>query len=172
MDDALREALSGSLSEANDQEIVDVLATAAVPRTDAAAVDTYATVAGRFGYSQIDGRHAVQESDIRLLVGTATLTDWGALVSDGLTAVEHLRNIVGGLRVSPLIAAAAGNKQDVMVRKGAARDMVAPIWEGVEIITDNVTKAKTGEIVVTARIMSDRAVTRAGGFGRVQAQHV
>ena len=33
---------------------------------------------------------------------------------------------------------------------GMRRDMVAPIWEGVEIIFDELTMAKTGEIVLTA----------------------
>ena len=169
MDEALRLALAGALSEANDQQIVAQILTD-VARTAATAADTFATVASRFAYANVDGRHAQQESDIRLLVGAETLADWGALMADGRTAVQSAREIVGGVRVSPLIADAAANKQDVLIRKGAARDMVAPIWEGVALIVDEVTGSKKGEIGITAVAHSDRAVTRAAGFARVQSQ--
>ena len=170
MDEALRLALTAALSEANDQEIVDQIVSD-VARTDAGAADTYAKVADRFAYAMVDGRHAQQESDVRLLVGTATLADWGALSDTGRSAVQNVRSIVGGLRVSPLVAAAAGNKQDVIVRRGLARDAVAPVWDGVEIIVDNVTGSGKGEIEITARVHSDRKVIRAAGFARIQAQH-
>ena len=170
MDEALRLALSGALSEANDQEIVDQIVTD-VGRTAAGAADTYASVASRFGYAPVDGRHAQQESDLRLLVGSATLADWGALNTDGRSAVQNVRDIVGGVRVSPLIAGVSGNKQDVLARKGSARDMVAPIWSGVTIIVDEVSGSGKGEIEITAVAMSDRKVLRTGGFARIQAQH-
>ena len=43
-------------------------------------------------------------------------------------------------------------------------DAVAPIWEGVTIIPDEVTKAATGEIVLTAVMLHAVKVLRSDGF--------
>ena len=37
-----------------------------------------------------------------------------------------------------------------MIPLGSRRDMVAPIWEGITLIPDEITKAANGQIVVTA----------------------
>ena len=63
---------------------------------------------------------------IRLLVGSATLADAAVLYRGNNaddSAVDSLRRITGGLRVSPNIAAASGNKQDALVRKGLRDDV-------------------------------------------------
>ena len=54
--------------------------------------------------------------------------------------------ITGGLRVSPNIAAASGNKQDVLVRRGMRDDVHVGLWPGIEIIDDQLTNAATGEV--------------------------
>ena len=87
------------------------------------------------------------------------------------SAVDSIRRISGGLKVSPHVAPAASNKQDVIVRLGSRMDAVAPLWEGVSIINDEVTGAKKGEITITAVLMAAWKVIRTGGFKRVQAQH-
>ena len=87
------------------------------------------------------------------------------------SAADSLRRISGGLKVSAHIAATAIHKRDVLVRKGSRPDAVAPIWRGVSLIPDEVTKAKSGEIVVTAVMLAAYKVTRTSGFARVQVQH-
>lgn len=172
MGEALRMALSDALSEANDQEIVDQIV-ADVARTDAGAADDFAKYRSRFLYSQVDGRFATMPSDVRMLVGAATLAHMGGALqaNTAVSALDSLSDASGGVRTSALIAAVANSKQDVIVRKGMRRDMVAPIWQGVSLIVDEATKAGTGEIVITARAMSARKVIRAGGFARIQSQH-
>ena len=173
MGEALRQALSEALSEANDQEVIDQIVTD-VARTDAAAQNTFATYRSALVYGRIDGRFASMESDIRVLVGSSTLAHMaGKYRSNSAddSAVDSIRRISGGLRVSPHIAAVAGNKQDAIVRRGSRRDMVAPVWDGVTLIPDEVTKAKTGEIVITAVALSARKVIRTDGFARIQTQH-
>ena len=111
---------------------------------------------------------------MRLLVGSATLAHMSGLYrgnSADDSAVDSVRRISGGLRVSPHVAAVASNKQDVIVRRGTRRDAVAPMWQGVQLIPDEITKAGTGEIVVTAVLLAAFKVLRTGGFARVQAQH-
>ena len=172
-EDALGDWIVSSLGEANDQELVDELV-AEIGRTDAAAIDTFATYHSRLAYGVVDGRFAQREADVRLLVGSETLAHMGGVYrgNNSDTAVPtSFRNLGVGLRVSPLIAAAAGDKQDVFVRLGSGRDMVNPIWEGVEIIRDPYTKAKAGEIVLTAVMQSARDVLRDDAFDRIQSQH-
>ena len=57
-----------------------------------------------------------------------------------------------------------------MVRKGARMDAVAALWDRV-IIDDNVTKAQTGEVVLTAVLYAAFKVVRVAGFARLQVQH-
>ena len=173
MDAALRQNLSDALSDAVDQEVVDQIVTD-VARTDAAAADSFASYRSRLAYDRLDGRFASTEGDIRLLVGATTLSSMSAKYRGNNaddSAVDSLRRISGGVRVSAHIAAVAANKQDAIVRRGLRRDAVAPMWQGVTIIPDEITKAKTGEIVLTAVMMAAFKVLRTDGFARVQTQH-
>ena len=173
MDDALRMALSSGLQEALDKELVDQIVSD-VGRTDASAADTFASYRSRFVYAQIDGRFATSEADIRLLVGSATLQDAAILYRSNNaddSVVDSLRRVSGGLRVSAHIAAASGNKQDVLVRRGTNDDAHVGLWPGVQIIDDQVTAASKGEVNLTAVLLAAWKVTRAAGFARIQAQH-
>lgn len=173
MDDALRNALSAGLREGLDKELVDQIVTD-VERTDAGAADTFATYRSRFVYAQVDGRYAASEADIRLLVGSATLQDAAILYRGNNaddSAVDSLRRISGGLRVSPNIESVAAHKQDVLVRKGLRDDVHIGLWPGVEIIADQVTKSTKGEVILTAVLLAAWKVTRAAGFARIQSQH-
>lgn len=79
--------------------------------------------------------------------------------------------VTGGVRVSAHVPAAVGNKQNAIVRLGMRRDMVAPIWEGVTLIPDEITLAKNGQIVITAVMLHAVKLLRAGGFYKQQTQH-
>ena len=58
-----------------------------------------------------------------------------------------------------------------MIRLGSRRDMVAPIWEGVTLIPDEITKAASGQIVITAVMLHAVRILRAEGFFKQQTQH-
>ena len=173
MDDALRSALASGLQEALDKELVDQIV-ADVSQTSATAADTFASYRSRFVYAQIDGSFATSEADIRLLVGSATLQDAAVLYRSNNaddSAVDSLRRVSGGLRVSPNVAAVASHKQDVIVRRGLRDDAHVGIWPGVAVIDDQVTAASKGEINLTAVLLAAWKVTRSAGFARVQSQH-
>ena len=53
-----------------------------------------------------------------------------------------------------------------------ARDMVAPVWENIDLIVDEVTKAADGQIVLTAVMMHAVKLLRADGFYKQGTQHV
>ena len=173
MADGLRTALRFALSEALDKEVVDRII-ADVTSTTVSDIDDFAKVRSRQLYGNVDGRHAMSEADIKMLVGTATLAFWSTLYRGNNaddSAVDSVRRVSGGLRVSPHIAAVTGTKQDVIVRKGMMMDAVAPIWSALTLISDEVTKAGTGEIQLTALAMANFRVVRTTGFAVVESKH-
>ncbi len=173
MDSDLRSALARGLSEKTDAEVIAQIVED-VSRTAASAADDYDSYRKRLIYDHIDGRFASMESDMRILVGSETLADMSPLfrgAQGDVSVVENVRRLSGGLRVSPHIAVAASDKQDAIVRRGMRRDMVCPMWRGVNVIFDEVTKAATGEIVLTAILQFAKKVIRTDGFARVETQH-
>ena len=86
-------------------------------------------------------------------------------------ALEDVMQVTAGVRVSAHVPPVSSNKQNAVIRLGMRRDMVAPIWSGVTLIPDNVTKAKSGEIVITAVMLHAIQLLRAGGFYKQETQH-
>ena len=173
MPEAFRQALGMGLSESLDKELIDQIVVD-VARTDAAAVQTFATYRSKLVYDAIDGRFAMGESEIRLLLGSATLAHAaGQYRSNNAddSAVDSLRRISGGLRVSAHVAAVAASKQDVVVRKGSREDAAVGMWAGVEIIDDPYSGSGKGERELTAVLLAAFKVTRPAGFRRIQVQH-
>ena len=172
MAEALRRALMDGLSEALDAQVIAQIVSD-VTRTAASAADDFDSYRKRFIYDQIDGRFASGESDLRLLVGPGTLQDAATLfrsANGDVSAVDSLRRISGGVRVSPHIPGPTSHKQDVLARRGSRPDAVAPIWRNIALIPDEVTQAAKGEIRVTAVALAAFKVIRTSGFSRVQAQ--
>lgn len=174
MADSLRSALSAGLSEAMDAKVLAQII-ADVSQTEADGADTFATYRSRLIYGRLDGRHASSEGELRVLAGAATVAHMagqyrGNTADD--SAVDSIRRVSGGVRVSAHIPAVASNKQDAIVRVGSRMgEAVAPVWEGVTLIRDEVTKAGTGEISLTAVMLAAYKVVRASGFARIETQH-
>ena len=140
----------------------------------ASAIDTFATYRSRFAYSQVDGKYAMTAGELRLLVGSDTYAHMATVYrgdSSDLDALASLMTATGGVRVSANMTAVSGDKQNVVIRRGDRQDAVTPIWEGISLITDEVTQAKAGEIIVTAVMLYAFKVLRADGFSKVQSQH-
>ena len=170
---AIQATLRGGLAEKYDAQCIAELLT--VNQTVAGAAYTYATYISRLVYGRIDGRFAGEESDIRLLVGTATLAHAAGLYrtnNSEASAVRTLRELTGGVRASVHIPAVAANKQDALVIRGVGRrNAVCPIWQGVEITVDRVTKAGAGTVEIFAAMYAAFSVSRADGFSREETQH-
>ena len=148
--------------------VADVKQVAAV-----ASAETFATYRKRLVYDRIDGRFAKKEGDIKILWASDTLSHASGLYRGNTaddSAVDSLRRVAAGVEVSAHIAAPATNLQDVLIRRGSRRDMVVPVWRGVTIIMDEVTKAATGEIVITGVMQFAKKVIRTDGFARVQVR--
>ena len=173
MDDALRAALSMGLQEKADNQFITQLVTD-VGRTDAVAtVETFATYRTRLLYSQLEARHAKMESDIKLLLGTGTLTHMASAYRSNNaddSAADSLRMKAGGVQLSAHIAAPATNLQDVIVRKGMMDDAIYVMWDGPVAIFDEVTRSGLGEIELTLAGFDAWKVIRTAGFARVQCR--
>ena len=178
MDASLRDNLSASLMDKLDQQILvgtnGLLTGTNLANHAAAAATTFANYVADFGYGRVDGRYASSTSMLRAVVGSATLAHAGTTYrhanADDL-AIERLMAITGGIKVSAHVPAVASNKQNAVIRLGMRRDMVAPIWEGVTLIPDEISKASSGEIIVTAVMLSAQKILRSAGFYKQETQH-
>ena len=176
MDSALRENLSMGLSDGLDDQIITgsegLLTGTKLANHDAAAVTDYAAYVN-MAFGRVDGRYASGAGAIRVLMGASVYAHAGATyrnASVDRTALDRLMDITGGVQVSDHVPAAVGNKQNAVIRLGMRRDMVAPVWEGVTIIPDEVTKAKAGQIVITAMMLHAVKILRTDGFYKQQIQ--
>ena len=100
-----------------------------------------------------------------MVVGAATLKDLGSTyrnASVDRSALDRLMELTAGVRVSAHVPAPATNRQDAVIRRGMSTTATAPVWEGVTIIPDEVTKAKAGQIVITAVMLFAMKVLRTG----------
>ena len=82
-----------------------------------------------------------------------------------------MTEITGGVRVSAHVPNVANSKQNVLIRLGTRRDMVAPVWGAVTLIPDEITLAGKGQIQLTAVLLHAVKLLRAGGFYKQQSQH-
>lgn len=178
MDAALRMNLADGLQDGLDAQIMTgtngLLTGTNLGDHDAAAVTTYANYISQFAFGRVDGRIASSAAAVRSVMGAGSYAHAGETYRNNnvdRTALDRLMDLTGGVRVSAHVPAAAGNKQEAVIRLGSNPDMVAPIWENVAIIPDEVTKAGTGQIVLTAVLLHAIKILRTAGFYKQETQH-
>ena len=180
MDMALRDNLSMALSDKLDSEVLvgdqgflgaNGLANPANPGATATFADYRGLV---YDDDVLDGLYAYQASDVRLVLGrhayNHAATVYRANNADD-SGIDSLMRVSGGVRISRHVPDPAANDQGLVVSKAPdMRNAVAPIWEGVTLIPDELTKASTGEIVVTAVMLHAVKILRAAAFARKEVQ--
>ena len=178
MDMSLRENLSMGLADGLDKQVIQgtngLLTGTNLANHNVTAVTTYALFREQFAYGRVDGRYAATAGDIRVVMGAATYAHAASQYrgnNDNMDALMSLLQATAGVRVSAHVPAVSGSKQSAIVRLGNARDMVAPIWEGVTLIPDEITQAKKGQIIITAVMLHAVKVLRTDGFYKQQTQH-
>lgn len=178
MSESLRMNLSDALSDGLDKAILSgvsgLLTGTNLPNHAAAAVTTYAGYLSSFGYSRVDGKYAAMTADLRVVAGSGTYAHMGSVYranESDMNALDRLMAISGGVKVSSHVPAVSNaHKQNAVIRLGMRRDAVAPIWS-VTLIPDEVTKAKQGQVVITAVMMAAQKILRADGFYKQESQH-
>ena len=171
MDAGLRMNLSDALADALDKQIIagvnGLLNGTNLANNDVSAQTNFEAYLSDLVYGRIDGTYASMTSEIRVVLGATTNAHAGGVyrnTSVDRNALDRLMEITGGVKVSAHVPAVASMKQNAIVRRGMRRDMVAPIWEGVTLIPDEVTKAASGQIVITAVMLHAVKILRAAGF--------
>ena len=179
MDAALRQNLSDGLSDGLDKQVIagdnGLLGSSGLTAPDAPTTTANFAAYRSLIYDSavIDGRYASGAADVRVLLGAETYAHAASVYRGNNaddSALDSLMRVAGGLRVSAHVPAAASDDQALIVRKGGRMDAVAPIWEGVTIIPDEVTKAANGQIVITAVLLHAVKILRTDGFARKAVQ--
>ena len=179
MDEALRMNLSDALADGLDKEILagtnGLFTGTNVANHNVTAITTYALYRSELGYGRVDGTYAGGVGDLRIVMGADTYGHAAGVFRSAnagdRAALEDLMQVTGGVKVSAHVPDATANKQNAVIRLGTRRDMVAPVWEGVTLIPDEITKAGSGQIVVTAVMLHAVKILRAAGFYKQQTQH-
>ena len=187
LDASLRTNLSDSLMDKlDDLNINDatngLLGTASV--TAGLANPTNPSAVAGFGdyintvYQSVDGTYARMAGDVRLLMAVAAYQHAGTVFrgnASDVPGIEHVMRIAGGVMTTPHIANAPttgtdANDQTIIARRGMRRDYVNPVWNAVSLVFDEYTAASTGEIILTAYLLSGRRLLRSDGFRRIEVQ--
>ena len=169
MDAALRENLTEGLDDGLDKQILNgtngLFAGTNLSDNAQTTNDTFDSYLNNLCWNQIDGRYAATAKDLAMVVGAATLKDLGQTyrnTSVDRSALDRLMELTSGVRVSAHVPAPATNRQDAVIRRGMSMTAVAPVWEGITIIPDEVTQAKKGQLVITAVMLYAMKVLRTG----------
>ena len=176
LDMALRQALNSGLEEKLDKDLVGVLLRGTNLANHAATgVTSFADYLSQFGHARVDGRYAAALGDVRTVMGSATYAHAGGQYRSNnadYSALDAIDRKTAGIRVSAHVPAVASKKQNAVIRLGMHdRAVLQVLWDGITLIPDEVTKAKTGEISITAILLAATKILRADSFYKQETQH-
>ena len=190
LESALRDDLGMAMSDAMDKQVLTGDGTGAnVPGflgghanglalpADAGALATYEDYRKLYTV-QVDGIYANDASEVRALVAPSTYQHADTIYRTDETedtALMACQRIGGGFRVSgnmpTTVDASDNDKNDlILVCKGMTRAAVAPVWQGVRLIRDEVTAANKGQVRLTAIALWSFAVIRAAQYKALKLQ--
>ena len=175
LEDGLRADLGDAVSNAIDIDLLTRTGAGLLDLgTDPDTVPTgSATLAATFLkdiYSGVDGIYSGSVGDVRVLYGPETYAYTGGLAiatAHPETVIDKVSRISGGVLVTDNAGAYSSNRQEALIIKGTARrNCVGALWSGVQIIRDEVTRARQGEVRMHVIGMWDFAVVQASGYIR------
>ena len=175
LEDALRADLGAAVSNAIDVDLLrrtdeGLLALGTDPDTVPTGSATLAPTFLTDLYSGVDGVFAGGVGEVRVLYGPETYAYAGGLTianNHPETVIDKVSRISGGVLVTDNAGPYSGNSQEALIVKGAARrNCVGALWSGIQIITDNVSRARQGEVRIHVIGMWDFAVVRSAGYIR------
>ena len=177
MDAALRENLSMGLQDGYDDAILSgtngLFTGTNLANHNVTAATTWDLYMSQLVYGRIDGRYASTSADIRMVAGNSVYADAGATYRNtnvDRSVLDRIMEVTGGVRVSSHVPAPISNRQNVVIKLGISTGAVAPIWDGVTLIDDQITKSKQGQIVITAVMLHAVKVVREASYFKQQIQ--
>ena len=173
IEDALRADLGDAVQNAMDVDLLRRTGEGLLDFGSDPTAPANATTAAEFLadlYSGVDGVYAGSVGGVRVLYGPETYAFAGGLViaaNHPETVIDKVSRIAGGVLVTDNAGAYSGNRQEGLIVKGAARrNCVGALWNGVQIIRDEVSRARQGEVRMHVIGMWDFAVVRTAGYVR------
>ncbi len=172
MEDSLRMDLAGAMTEAMDEEgisadgsnpdITGILQALTAPTTPTTEADFAEYVSSR--NRQVDGKYAMSQDDVRLLLGADTFAHAAGLYQSGsgVSAIYAM----GNPRVSAHIPAKSANVQHGIASRSTGR-CVAPMWPSISLIRDNVSNSKKGQVTLVAIALWSFKLLDTGGYAQL-----
>ena len=179
LDASLRLTLNAGLQEELDKQAISgtdgLLTGTNLDNNNVSTQTTFALYLSGLLYGRVDGRYARTPGEVRALVGQGTFTHAAGTFkgnNSDESAVERLAAQSGGLRVSAHTPDVSGNKQNALIRLGMERGAaVQPTWMAVTLLSDPYSRSAQGETVISAILLANFAITRAGQWRKQQTQH-
>lgn len=187
MEPALRDDLGMAMTDRIDRQIINgdgaganlsgFLDSAGGPLTEPAnpgAASTYLTYVQALR-AQVDGIYAESEGAIRVLVGADWYQHAGGLYRNDYNEEnvnDYYRSRAEGYRVSGHMPAAGSTARKIVfgiAARGMARAAVAPVWEGIRLIRDEISGAAKGEVALTAISLVSFGVLRKAQYAWIKA---
>ena len=172
LEDTLRVDLAGALLEARDKGViagsgtapeVDGFLHALTDPTNPSAESAFADYASARA-SLVDGRYAMSEDSIRVVVGAETYKHAAAIYQTG-SGVSALSRLMA--RVSAHVTAPASNIQKAIASRSVGR-ATSPMWPAVSLIRDIYSGASKGEIVITACALWNFKILDESGYSLLE----
>ena len=172
MDSALRLNLRSSLSSKLDYVLLNgsdgLLKTGLTQPSDPTAIEDYASYKAAV-VDQVDGLYASTPGGVRVLVGAETYRHservYRGNSADNQSGYDAMRRLSDGVRVSSHVPAASSNIQGaIAARATGATHALMPIWRGITFIPDSISKAASGQILLTCVLLYGLKVVRSAGF--------
>ena len=165
--------LRGQAASGSDSPAVTGIIGSLTNPTDPTAVADWQAYLTAFD-GGVDGKYAVSEMEVRLLVNVATWKHAKGLTAGTDGRAGLLRDILprDRFRSSANMPVTASNiGSGIRYAFGAgnlARGFYAPIWRGVQFIIDPYTKAKSGQRIVTGVMMTGFSMVDGSAYSRVE----
>ena len=178
LDPSLRLALNSGLQEKLDNQAVNgsdgLLNGSNLSNNNVTSTTSFSQYMSQLLFSRVDGRYARQPSDVKILVGQTAFSHASSVYKASETdetAQERLAARSGGMMVSPHVPSVASKRQNTVVRLGMAMGAaIQPVWRGVTILSDPYSRSSHGEVVISAVLLSNFAITRTAQFRKQQIQ--
>ena len=159
-------ALSGQAAVANRSPAVEGLISQLTDPTDPSDVATWGDYLGVYS-GRVDGKYSADGSNVRLLVNADTFKQaYGLQVAtSGDLLSEHLP--AGRFRASANMPDTASTIATALsYAAGPRRGFVQPVWRALTVIRDPYTKAASGEVALTAIVLTGAAMVDSGPYAR------
>ena len=161
LEDALSEAMQGSLSNELDEQVfngasgeLNGLFTQATDVAAASSAETFTTGIARFA-ALVDGRHAYDLSDLRAVIGSKTFALYAGLFANAnkgdLSLFDYLSMHLGSIRVSDRVPAVASTAQKgIVVLSSSSTPPKIHTWSSIRITRDPFSGAGEGRVTLVA----------------------